>query len=150
MRLVYSTPFLFTTLFAFMGTCAGAPSANSRLYCASHARFSRKAINFKACPIYDRLGGSQDILRQAGYTCVDIMNDLESCGGCAEANLDGERSNDGGRDCTAIPHVGSVSCIRGQCIIASCVRGYELASDEDTCEEEVYYDPKPAHYDFLR
>ena len=45
--------------------------------------------------------------RRAGAECVDVMNDLESCGGCVLDSDDGHPSADGGRDCSAIPGVGS-------------------------------------------
>ncbi|EFI28235.1 hypothetical protein CC1G_14260 [Coprinopsis cinerea okayama7 len=49
---------------------------------------------YQPCPNYR---GTTSI----GIDCVDILNDLESCGGCVDYSLDG--AADGGRDCTAIP-----------------------------------------------
>ena len=70
---------------------------------------------YATCPVYGMLYG-------AGYTrsfeCVDIQNDLESCGGCVDGDSwNGEKNGSGGRDCSAIPNVDSVHCARGECVI---------------------------------
>lgn len=58
-----------------------------------------------------------------GHECVDVRSDLESCGGCVadDAPANGERSAGGGRDCSAIPHVDSVTCSGGACVIGECM-----------------------------
>lgn len=60
-----------------------------------------------------------------GHECVDVRSDLESCGGCVadDAPANGERSAGGGRDCSAIPHVDSVTCSGGACVIGECLCG---------------------------
>ncbi|KAF5380020.1 hypothetical protein D9615_006292 [Tricholomella constricta] len=40
-----------------------------------------------------------------GYECIDIANDLESCGGCVDRSLDLNSTSGDGRDCSAIPNV---------------------------------------------
>jgi len=67
------------------------------------------------------------------HECVDVMNDLESCGGCVELARDGQRSEDGGRDCSAIPHIDTVSCQLGKCIIESCRPGYTVSRNGQDC-----------------
>ncbi|GBE85220.1 hypothetical protein SCP_0704060 [Sparassis crispa] len=81
----------------------------------------------KNCPVYGMSG-----LR--GYECVDIHNDLESCGGCAGNDSPfGQRAEDGGRDCSAIPNVDFVSCQGGKCIIENCSEGYVLSANGEEC-----------------
>ena len=53
-----------------------------------------------ACPIAGAQAGS--------YECIDPVNELESCGGCAST---GE-----GQDCTAIVGAWNVSCDKGTCV----------------------------------
>jgi hypothetical protein len=66
-------------------------------------------------------------------------------------SADGEKSPDGGRDCSAIPHVSSVSCKAGRCLIGmssslvtigfimiyaiadSCRHGYVKSDDGEEC-----------------
>ena len=85
------------------------------------------------------------------YECVDTMNDIDSCGGCVNGDSpDGNRNHLGGRDCSAIPNVDVVRCIRGTCRIGQypeppkklqshffptgkCAPGYDLSSDGSRC-----------------
>ncbi|POY76291.1 hypothetical protein BMF94_0486 [Rhodotorula taiwanensis] len=62
---------------------------------------------------------------QGGYECLDTTEALESCGGCA--------STGAGRDCTAIPHVGSTACQASTCLILSCAPGYRRSITGDRC-----------------
>ena len=72
----------------------------------------------KSCPLYGSTGG-RGFLK--AYECVDVQNDLESCGGCVmDDSPFGERTADGGRDCSAIPNVDAVTCRRGECVIREC------------------------------
>jgi hypothetical protein len=63
---------------------------------AARRRAARKRLA-PACPSGRSLCGGQ---------CVDILRNIEHCGGCAGA---------GGVDCTAISD-GSIACIAGQCV----------------------------------
>ena len=38
-----------------------------------------------------------------------------------------------GRDCTLIPHVDDVDCVRGVCHITKCVAGFALNAAQDGC-----------------
>jgi hypothetical protein len=58
-------------------------------------------MSLSACPI------SSISLIASDYECLDITNELESCGGCAST---GE-----GQDCTAIKGAWNVGCERGTC-----------------------------------
>ena len=70
----------------------------------------------KSCPVYGSTLRGRGYLK--GHECVDVQNDLESCGGCvADDSPFGGRTADGGRDCSAIPNVDSVSCKAGKCLI---------------------------------
>lgn len=51
-----------------------------------------------------------------GWECIDTSTTLDACGSCDN-------------DCSAIPYVGSVSCVRGQCQVLSCRKGFELEYD---------------------
>lgn len=75
---------------------------------------------WKVCPIHRGTQWSSD-----AQECVNVMSDLESCGGCVtDDSLDGEVNSDGGRDCSAIPHVGTVRCLHGGCVIGQCSRPF--------------------------
>ena len=63
-----------------------------------------------ACPIEGR---SDD-----DYECIDTTSDLQSCGGCASM---GE-----GVDCTLIQGAKWMGCVKGQCEVYSCGKGYKL------------------------
>ena len=104
--------------------------------------------------MYGSAAGGRGFLR--AYECVDVRRDLESCGGCVyDDSPFGERSADGGRDCSAIPFVDAVACSAGQCIVcerfgfllvgtecgmadglgfeAKCREGYVPAEDASSC-----------------
>ncbi|RPD56149.1 hypothetical protein L226DRAFT_488160 [Lentinus tigrinus ALCF2SS1-7] len=85
----------------------------------------------KSCPVYGSTSG-RGFLK--AYECVDVQNDLESCGGCVTNDSPfGERTFDGGRDCSAIPNVNTVTCNAGKCLIESCRDGYSLSADGLSC-----------------
>ncbi|BGP58249.1 hypothetical protein JCM8202v2_005910 [Rhodotorula sphaerocarpa] len=86
------------------------------------------AGSFEGAVLQLSLSGSpaDDLLRASGgYECLDTQRSLESCGGCA--------STGHGRDCTAIPHVGNVTCEAGVCVVVSCARHYRPARAGDRC-----------------
>lgn len=69
------------------------------------------ARGHKRCPLYSGFGG---------YDCVNTRTDPENCGGCV--SIDGMQSNDAdsgpaGMDCTAIPDISMVQCVKSQCVI---------------------------------
>lgn len=74
----------------------------------------------------------------ASLECIDTQSELESCGGCVNGDYTSDLTASSnitwsGVDCTAIPgvSVGSVSCVRGQCVVSRCRRGYRLG--DGTC-----------------
>jgi len=75
-----------------------------------------------ACGI---LGGTKE-----DWECVDVVSDLESCGGCFKS-LD--NSPPTGKDCTAIPGIADVSCTRGSCAVQACMEGYVISIDKSSC-----------------
>ncbi|EIN12496.1 hypothetical protein PUNSTDRAFT_49803 [Punctularia strigosozonata HHB-11173 SS5] len=79
--------------------------------------------DWQSCPIFVES-------KLKGFECVDVQHDLESCGGCV---TNGQTFGDGGRDCSAIPNVDSVSCMKGQCIIEQCASGYVKSADGHDC-----------------
>ncbi|KAL0948237.1 hypothetical protein HGRIS_010837 [Hohenbuehelia grisea] len=72
------------------------------------------------------------------WECVDTMNDLESCGGCAFALNNGDAS---GVDCSTLPHVSDVSCHKGACVVGRCLPGFTINSDRTACvaDDFVHY-----------
>lgn len=106
------------------GTCPGSqPMGSSVPRRALHAPLC-KHFRQKACPLYSQ-GKTL-----TGYDCVDVENDLESCGGCV---THGQTSNDGGQDCSDIPWVNAVRCQKGRCLIESCQMGYVTSANGDSC-----------------
>ncbi|KAK7028331.1 hypothetical protein R3P38DRAFT_2935449 [Favolaschia claudopus] len=83
---------------------------------------------FTACRIP---GGSAK-----SYECIDTRTELESCGGCLYGTLIKGHSLLG-EDCTTIPGVSDVSCIKGQCVVRKCMPGYILGGARAQC---MYYD----------
>lgn len=63
-----------------------------------------------ACPIE----GAAD----SDYECLDTQSDLQSCGGCASLGQ--------GKDCTLINGAKWMGCVKGQCEIYSCAKGFKL------------------------
>ncbi|KAG8893411.1 hypothetical protein FRB99_001962 [Tulasnella sp. 403] len=80
----------------------------------------------KLCPRLSGTGGNQ---------CVNVANDAESCGGCV--GFDSLGNDDTGRDCTAIPAVSVSRCVRGQCVIDTCRKGYKLNATGTACVPEA-------------
>ncbi|KZT53562.1 hypothetical protein CALCODRAFT_486247 [Calocera cornea HHB12733] len=96
--------------------------ATSQRRARSNAKAKRTCPKFgqKLCPILYGRGGSE---------CVDVENDLESCGGC----MDADESLGGGVDCTQISGARDVACRRGKCVVTRCAPGYQVAEDRTTC-----------------
>lgn len=78
-----------------------------------------------ACPIQSALEFFPRAVNDE-YECVDFKSDLDNCGGCS--SLDPGRYN-----CRVIPHVSSVACVSGQCVITACQPGYTLQADMQIC-----------------
>ncbi|KZO92364.1 hypothetical protein CALVIDRAFT_557602 [Calocera viscosa TUFC12733] len=115
----------------FQAQCAAFPSGARRrgnqlnlpgsMSCPSH---------LKACPVpaVDALPpDARDMMEvpRAGGTmlhgeCVDIMNDMDSCGGCSSV---GE-----GVQCGEVEGVMETACVAGQCEIYTCRFGYSLST----------------------
>ncbi|KAI0371128.1 hypothetical protein BV20DRAFT_965798 [Pilatotrama ljubarskyi] len=94
------------------------------------------ASGHESCPVYGSTLRHRGYLK--GYECVDVRNDLESCGGCvANDSPFGERTQAGGRDCSAIPHVDEVECSKGVCVIGKCSRGYVLSDNGENCVQPL-------------
>lgn len=67
----------------------------------------------------------------SGWECIDTLNDIESCGGCADPSIPFGPGI--GSDCTAIPGVNVVSCNKGQCVVDSCRAGFVHSDDGKSC-----------------
>ena len=76
------------------------------------------------------------------YECVDTLNDIENCGGCAISDpltLSNTGASSGNsttvRDCTLIPNASAVRCSVGKCTISRCDPGFSPVSgpEGDSC-----------------
>ncbi|EIN06892.1 hypothetical protein PUNSTDRAFT_136711 [Punctularia strigosozonata HHB-11173 SS5] len=117
------------------GTCPtttadpATPTGGTRKRAPLRPRSGSCARGQSSCPVYKNGAVS-------GYECVNTSMNLEQCGGCVTSGggLDGARSLDGGRDCSAISQVDEVSCFRGGCHIKSCRAGYEVSEGGERCQ----------------
>ncbi|GAA5909175.1 hypothetical protein JCM8208_003402 [Rhodotorula glutinis] len=63
---------------------------------------------------------------RGGYECIDVRQEVDSCGGCATL---GE-----GRDCTTdVPHATSTGCDAGACVVFACERGWKPDREAARC-----------------
>ncbi|TFK48053.1 hypothetical protein OE88DRAFT_598954 [Heliocybe sulcata] len=119
------------------GTCPAAGGAvSSQLRRAATTGGYCGKSGYKSCPVWNAITsnsghGTQTTMYK--YECVNIASDVESCGGCVDDPRGGNRSADGGRDCSAIPNVDDVICSRGSCNILKCSKGSVLSADKENC-----------------
>lgn len=57
-----------------------------------------------------------DAWTAAGYECVDPMQELGNCGGCARIG--------NGTDCTRIRGARGATCVHGRCVVRACRAGF--------------------------
>ncbi|WVF72444.1 hypothetical protein IAT40_007259 [Kwoniella sp. CBS 6097] len=110
------------------------PSSAAKRHQRRNARQSTMTLcpeGFKACNIFDGQGLS--------YECLDVQQELESCGGClhGEIQLGGHHVagvSAHGVDCTMLPGAEprGMTCQHGQCIAYSCEEGFIL--EDGVCE----------------
>ncbi|GAA5896224.1 hypothetical protein JCM6882_008523 [Rhodosporidiobolus microsporus] len=62
---------------------------------------------------------------KGGYECVNTLESLDSCGGCAST---GE-----GKNCLAIRGAKSATCQQGACVVFSCQAGWRPSLNGDKC-----------------
>ncbi|KAH9929826.1 uncharacterized protein B0H18DRAFT_873667, partial [Fomitopsis serialis] len=82
-------------------------------------------LSMAACPISEAVPTSLEEWVQQGFECVDLREDLTSCGGCGAVDVQ--------HDCTAIPNALGVSCEVGTCRVQSCRPGFTPALDGKGC-----------------
>ncbi|KAL7409594.1 hypothetical protein BDY24DRAFT_402778 [Mrakia frigida] len=70
-------------------------------------------VGGKICPI-----GEQACLLSKDLKCIDVVSNLNSCGGCIGG---------AGVDCSDLRGVDEVACVGGKCVAHSCVRGWSLS-----------------------
>ncbi|KAH7869098.1 hypothetical protein F5879DRAFT_220621 [Lentinula edodes] len=81
------------------------------------------------------------------WECIDIKNDLESCGGCPMDVVASDGKPGLGVDCTIIPGVSDVSCQSGRCAVEKCMPGYAVSRDGRHCvPQEVNSSDSSPHY----
>ncbi|KAH9974982.1 hypothetical protein BGW80DRAFT_1559459 [Lactifluus volemus] len=68
--------------------------------------------------------------RAHAWECINIANNLESCGGCA---MPLTPFTPIGQDCSSLPGVADVACIMGECAVSRCLPGYVPAHDGTHC-----------------
>jgi len=77
-----------------------------------------------ACPIPGTFdSASSNVSKTTEYECIRPEEDIDNCGGCASTGQ--------GMSCADIPGVRGTTCVRGQCEIYSCARGFVLRTDID-------------------
>lgn len=91
-----------------------APSSARRRSHPVRRRLDMQKAQDLGCPLGTRRCGSS-----AQYHCMDISNDIDSCGGCPE---------EGGVSCYGLPGtlLGDTTCAKGKCISTRCDDEYEL------------------------
>lgn len=125
---------------AYCGFCSSdssclAPSARARrsLHDAELLKRGDKPAKcpsgLTACPItfgnQTAVEVAKNPLASDAYECLDVQEELNSCGGCATL---GE-----GVDCMAIEGVESAGCSAGKCHTFSCKTGFTLSKKTKTC-----------------
>ncbi|EFP84452.1 uncharacterized protein PGTG_10172 [Puccinia graminis f. sp. tritici CRL 75-36-700-3] len=75
-----------------------------------------------ACPISSGLTLPNP---SAGFECLDVLQEVTSCGGCVSTGK--------GIDCTTLKGVSSSGCSEGKCTIFSCKAGYQFSSVHNVC-----------------
>ncbi|KAI7942206.1 hypothetical protein MJO28_012233 [Puccinia striiformis f. sp. tritici] len=74
-----------------------------------------------ACPISSGMTAKPS----AGFECLDLQQEVTSCGGCASTGQ--------GVDCTTMKGVSSAGCSEGKCKIFSCKYGYRYSTVHNVC-----------------
>ncbi|KAA1472643.1 hypothetical protein DENSPDRAFT_193617 [Dentipellis sp. KUC8613] len=113
------------------GQCGNFPHG-----CGSQAPSSRRRrSNAPKCDAGKTICGVPGGSHGRGWECIDTTSDLESCGGCAIASpFDSLTSRAKvGVDCSALPHVSSVSCKASACVVEACASGFEPSPAKDAC-----------------
>jgi len=67
------------------------------------------------------------------YECIDVRTSLDSCGGCVFPLPGKQFTGRSGTDCTTIPGVGSVQCRDSKCVVHTCLSGWDVSKDGDSC-----------------
>ncbi|KAF7320608.1 hypothetical protein HMN09_00145400 [Mycena chlorophos] len=113
------------------GACAPEPSG------ANYRRSTQTALD-RCSPLETLCPISSGIGSQSGMECLNVMTQLDSCGGCVAPEGDLDYDSDvayTGRDCTLIPNVDEVWCEKGGCVVGSCQHGYSLVNN--TCVRQT-------------
>ncbi|KAK4684318.1 hypothetical protein P7C73_g5867, partial [Tremellales sp. Uapishka_1] len=85
----------------------------------------RAALNRRVGPTYCPVGLTACAI-DGGYECIDTMTELESCGGCLDAQF-GVSSGTRGQDCSSMGALmGHATCTSGTCVATACSDGLSL------------------------
>ncbi|ORX36617.1 hypothetical protein BD324DRAFT_457446 [Kockovaella imperatae] len=119
-------------------TTPGSPGPSSYIKKREKERLEREANEVKAvcpvdltpCNVIDGDGLS--------FECLDVNQELESCGGCINGGF-GFQDGVVGVDCTALAGVdpSAVSCVQGQCKVSACKSGYKLVGGKCIGKDQI-------------
>jgi len=68
------------------------------------------------------------------FECVNTKRAIDSCGGCTIPFHGGSHPTPG-VDCSALANSLQASCVKGQCVVKKCTKGYEVTASKDSCVE---------------
>ncbi|KAL7419597.1 hypothetical protein Q5752_005509 [Cryptotrichosporon argae] len=87
-------------------------------------RLARRGAAPSLCPAGKTACATDDA---DGFECIDVLFELESCGGCPGVTV-GQTNATQGVDCSALQGValGAATCTLGTCDVVACVGGYDL------------------------
>jgi len=106
----------------------------SRSACPSGVVARRRSVDLqmtmgiRMCPFGQEACGGYS--GPDSYECIDTKMTLDSCGGCLFP-VPGRKA--AGTDCSAIFGAENVRCINGKCVVMSCMAGWSVEADRQSC-----------------
>ncbi|CAE6397908.1 unnamed protein product [Rhizoctonia solani] len=91
--------------------------------------WARRSLSSAHCPVGTEMCGV--LGRPDAWECLNVEEDLGSCGGCAYPFFPGQEP---GMDCSAIPGVEVVACRKGLCEVSKCITNWMISADGHACE----------------
>ncbi|CUA70137.1 hypothetical protein RSOLAG22IIIB_00485 [Rhizoctonia solani] len=91
--------------------------------------WARRSLSSAHCPAGTEMCGV--LGRPDAWECLNVDEDLESCGGCAYPFFPSQQT---GVDCSAIPGVEVVACRKGLCEVTKCISNWTISADGHACE----------------
>lgn len=97
---------------------------------AKKAKRTKCPSGLTACP----LSRTSDFTTSTPFECLDVTEELSSCGGCATLGQ--------GVNCSTLRGVASSGCSQGKCKIFSCKSGYKYSETHNTCYKPQHKNSK--------